>query len=51
MNRFVLSLIVALLPVVASASVSQDNPVADPAATIVCGNARFTVLTPQLVRL
>ena len=28
-----------------------DNPVADPAAVIVAGNARFTLLTPRLVRM
>src|SRR6185312_10174721 len=27
------------------------NPVADPAAVVVLGNARFTVLTPQMIRL
>lgn len=27
------------------------NPVADPAAVVVAGNARFTVLTPRLVRM
>jgi alpha-glucosidase (family GH31 glycosyl hydrolase)/tetratricopeptide (TPR) repeat protein len=29
----------------------QDNPVADPNATVISGNARFTVLTPQLIRM
>ncbi len=29
----------------------EDNPVADPKAVVVEGNARFTVLTPQLVRM
>jgi alpha-glucosidase (family GH31 glycosyl hydrolase) len=28
-----------------------DNPVADPKAMITLGNARFTVLTPQLIRM
>jgi hypothetical protein len=28
-----------------------DNPVADPKAVVVAGNARFTVLTPQLIRM
>lgn len=27
------------------------NPKADPAAEVVCGNARFTVLTPKLIRM
>ena len=29
----------------------NDNPVADPAAVITSGNARFTVLTPQMIRM
>jgi len=28
-----------------------DNPVADPKAVVTIGNARFTVLTPQLIRM
>jgi len=28
-----------------------DNPVADPKAVVMLGNARFTVLTPQLIRM
>ncbi len=28
-----------------------DNPVADPKAVVTMGNARFTVLTPQLIRM
>ncbi|MCX6258229.1 MAG: DUF5110 domain-containing protein [Bacteroidia bacterium] len=30
---------------------AQDDPVANPAAIVIRGNARFTILTPQLVRL
>jgi alpha-glucosidase len=30
---------------------AQDNPVADPKAVVVAGQARFTLLTPQLVRM
>ncbi len=30
---------------------AQNNPVAAPGATVVCGNARFTVLTDRLVRM
>ena len=40
---------------IATAGVSSlpvaDNPVADPKAVVVVGNARFTVLTPQLIRM
>src|SRR6185437_8146487 len=28
-----------------------DNPVADPKAVVLFGHARFTVLTPQLIRM
>jgi alpha-glucosidase len=31
--------------------VPPDNPVADPKAIVSVGNARFTVLTPQLIRM
>src|SRR5579863_2615132 len=30
---------------------SAPNSVADPAAIVISGNARFTILTPQLIRL
>src|SRR4051794_21504173 len=30
---------------------AQNNPVADPAAVVMAGNARFTVLTPQMIRM
>ncbi|MGD0155128.1 MAG: TIM-barrel domain-containing protein [Terracidiphilus sp.] len=30
---------------------APDNPVADPKAVVTTGNARFTVLTPQLIRM
>ncbi len=30
---------------------AADNPVADPKAVVTIGNARFTVLTPQLIRM
>lgn len=35
----------------ATAQTDEDNPVADPAAVIVQGKARFTVLTPRLIRM
>jgi len=34
-----------------SAVPPADNPVADPAAVVTVGHARFTVLTPQLIRM
>ena len=55
MMRFrILSLILTLLPAVAYAGSSvpdEYDPQASPAAVVVSGNARFTVLTPRLVRL
>ena len=36
---------------VASGAALPDNPVADPKAIVTLGNARFTVLTPQLIRM
>ncbi len=36
-------------PALAAAPV--DNPVANPKAVVTCGHARFTVLTPQLIRM
>ena len=30
---------------------STDDPSADPRAVVTCGNARFTVLTPELLRI
>ena len=43
-----------LLPLAANAQTTglpEDNPVAAPEAVVVSGNARFTVLTPRLLRL
>jgi len=42
---------VVSLPTGASASSIPDNPVADPKAIVTVGNARFTILTPQLIRM
>jgi len=35
----------------ATTQVAASDPVADPAAVVVSGNARFTVLTPRLIRM
>lgn len=40
-----------LLVPTASAAQQPRDPVADPAAVVVSGNARFTVLTPRMLRL
>ena len=49
MKRLFLTLCL-LLPVLAFAA-PEENPVANPKATVVCGNARFTVLTSRLIRM
>jgi len=47
MRKIVLSLLLlASIPLGA-----QDNPVANPQAIVTFGNARFTILTPELVRM
>ena len=46
--RQVVFIILLLLPTFVSA---QENPQADARAVVVAGNARFTVLTPQLIRM
>lgn len=46
-------LLVALLIVLSTGlwATAQNNPVANPDATVTSGNARFTVLTPEMVRI
>lgn len=46
-------LLVALLIVLSTGlwANAQNNPVANPDATVTSGNARFTVLTPEMVRI
>lgn len=43
-----LSLLVLLLPL---SALAENNPKADERAQVVVGNARFTILTPQLIRM
>ncbi len=45
---FILILSMLLLPLFATA---ENNPKADERAQVVAGNARFTVLTPQMIRM
>ena len=35
----------------AASAAAQNDPKAAPEAVVTCGNARFTVLTPRLVRM
>ena len=44
----ILSLLALLLPL---SALAENNPQADERAQVVVGNARFTVLTPQLIRM
>jgi Glycosyl hydrolases family 31 TIM-barrel domain/Glycosyl hydrolase family 31 C-terminal domain/Domain of unknown function (DUF5110) len=46
-----LIMILSLLTAFGYALAQEENPVADPRATVVVGNARFTVLTPELIRM
>lgn len=38
-------------PVADAGAAAAGNPKADPRAVVEAGNARFTVLTPQLIRM
>ena len=46
--KLTLLLLISLLPF---GALADDNPVADSRAVVVADNARFTVLTPQLIRM
>ncbi len=53
-KSFILSAAIFLALVRSTATLradEPDNPVADPRAVVTVGNARFSVLTPQLIRL
>ena len=39
------------LTVLLSSLLASYQPQADPEATVICGQARFTVLTPRLIRM
>ncbi|MGB7265071.1 MAG: hypothetical protein WBC92_06130, partial [Terracidiphilus sp.] len=41
----------AIAPAGAASMPAPDNPVADPKAIVTAGHARFTILTPQLIRM
>ena len=44
-------LLIAAMLLMCCITRAQDNPVADPEAVVVSGNARFTLLTSRLVRM
>ena len=50
-NLKITALLMALSCLFGSHALRAVNPVADPDAVVTCGNARFTVLTPQMVRI
>ncbi len=51
MKRLKLILLIPYLLTIFIVSAQNDNPVANPKAVIVSGNARFTILTSQLIRM
>ena len=52
MKKLILFVIFSVVAVNAvMARTSTTNPVAAPEAVVVCGNARFTVLTSRLIRM
>ena len=55
MNKIISSiglLILSLMPLTSKAAATEDsNPLAAPAAVVLSGHARFTVLTPQMIRV
>lgn len=52
MKKFLAVLLTIMFSAVAHAGMyDHENPMANPKATVVCGNARFTVLTPELIRM
>lgn len=50
-NALAASAIMLAAPISATADVETYNPVANPKSVITCGNARFTVLTPEMIRM
>lgn len=39
------------LAIISFSALAQNNPIADPAAVVEYGNARFTVLSDRLIRM
>ncbi len=50
-NLKITALLMALSCLFGSNALRGANPVANPDAVVTCGNARFTVLTPEMVRI
>ena len=49
--RRLLVLLTCLLLATAALAQLEGSPLADPRAVVLSGQARFTVLTPQLIRM
>ena len=49
--KYLFTFILALFTVMQSYAQEEYNPVADPDAVVQSGNMRFTVLTPQMIRI
>ena len=49
--KYLFTFILALFTVMQSYAQKEYNPVADPDAVVQSGNMRFTVLTPQMIRI
>ena len=45
-----LAVMLSMAPFV-RATVDNNNPIANSKAVVICGNARFTVLTPEMIRI
>ena len=50
-GKTIICLVALLMLVTAKTSASDNNPVANPEAVVICGKARFTVLTPEMIRI
>ena len=51
MRPLLILIALAALNLTATAQVQSENPQADPAAVVQSGKARFTVLTPEMIRI
>ena len=49
--KTIICLVALLMLATAKTSASDNNPVANPEAVVICGKARFTVLTPEMIRI
>lgn len=50
-EKTIICLVALLMLATAKTSASDNNPVANPEAVVICGKARFTVLTPEMIRI